>query len=215
MNPNGNTNKTFLKNISILLVVNLIIKPIYIFGIDAQTQNMLGENQYGLYFGLFNFCMLFQIILDPGILNYNSQLISKNANKVESYFSEILGAKVLLIGLYVVSVMLFAMGSSYPRDYYQYLPGILTILILTSLANYFRSHFSALGRYSYESWFSGLDKLLMILILGYFLFIKKEISIHFFIMGQVLALTISCYNPIADDPIHPSWWSDVRANGAG
>jgi len=66
------------------------------------------------------------------------------------------------------------------------------ILVLTSFLSYLRSHFSALGKYSHEAWLSGLDKLLMIVVLGYFLFIKNEISIHLFIGGQIIALLISC-----------------------
>ena len=192
MQKEANLNKAFARNIALLLVVNLIIKPIYIIGIDAQVQNMLGENQYGLYFGLFNFCMLFQIILDPGILNYNSQLVSKNTGDVENIFKQIFGSKIILVFLYAVAVLLGSLLMGFPGTYYQYFPGILMILILNSFLLYLRTHFAALGRYHYEGWFSGLDKFLMILILGYFLYVKKEISIHGFINAQIVALVLSC-----------------------
>jgi len=192
MDNEAGLNKTFLKNISLLLVVNFLIKPIYILGIDAQVQNTLGENEYGLYFGLFNFCMLFQIILDPGIINYNSQLVSKNNAEVENYFQTIFGSKIILLFLFVSGVLLSSLLMSYPLSFYQYFPGIILILILNSFLLYLRGHFAALGKYAFEGWFSGLDKFLMILILGYFLYIKKEISIHSFIYGQLAALFLCC-----------------------
>jgi O-antigen/teichoic acid export membrane protein len=189
---NGETSSSFYRNIAILLVLNLLIKPIYILGIDAQVQNSLGESTYGLFFTFFSFCMLFQIILDPGILNYNNQLISKDIDNVSSHFGKIAGSKILLVLAFVSIVSLVGLVFGYTQTEYGVLLGVAFILILNSFLSYLRSHFSALGKYKYESLLSGLDKTLMIIIIGYFLYVRNEISLQIFIIGQILALVISC-----------------------
>jgi len=186
------TSSSFYRNIAILLILNLLIKPIYIFGIDAQVQNSLGENTYGLFFTFFSFCMLFQIILDPGILNYNNQLISKDIENVSSHFAKIAGSKILLVLAFVCVVSIAGLFLGYTQTEYGVLIGVAFILILNSFLSYLRSHFSALGKYKYESLLSGLDKSLMIVLIGYFLYIKNEMTLPIFIIGQISALVLSC-----------------------
>jgi hypothetical protein len=55
--------KEFLLNILLLVFINLLIKPLFIFGIDLGVQNRLGD-QYGLYFALLNLTYLSQIVND-------------------------------------------------------------------------------------------------------------------------------------------------------
>ena len=179
----GENSLSFYKNIAILLFLNLLIKPIYILGIDAQVQNSLGESTYGIFYTLFSFCMLFQIILDPGILNYNNQLISKNTDDVSVLFSKIAGAKALLVLAFLTAISLAGLILGYTQTFYTTLIGVASILILNSFIIYLRSHFSALGRYKYESILSGLDKFLMIVIIGYFLYVRKEMTLNIFIIG--------------------------------
>ena len=58
---------------------DFLIKPFWIFGIDRTVQNMIGTEQYGLYYALFNFSFLFNIFLDLGITNFNNRNISQNS----------------------------------------------------------------------------------------------------------------------------------------
>jgi hypothetical protein len=64
--------KKFLTNLAFLLLLNFLIKPFYIFGIDRTVQNVVGATDYGLYYGLVNFTFLFNIIMDLGISKLNS-----------------------------------------------------------------------------------------------------------------------------------------------
>lgn len=183
--------KQFTKNILILLGINLLIKPLYVLGIDAQVQNQLGDETYGLYFALFNFCFLFQIVLDMGILNYNSKEVAGNRTAVKEHFSKVLGTKLMLILVFMVALVLGALSLGYEFSVYKTLFGLAVIMSLQSLLAYLRSHFSALGFFTTDSLLSALDKLLMIIILGFFLYYLKEISIMKFIYGQIAALLIA------------------------
>ena len=54
--------RKFLTNLGLLLFLNLLIKPFWIFGIDRTVQNTVGVEEYGFYFVVFNFSFLFNII---------------------------------------------------------------------------------------------------------------------------------------------------------
>ena len=95
-------NREFLVNIILLVVINLLIKPLYLFGIDARVQNIVGTENFGLYFALFNFIFLFQVINDPGIQNFNSRLIAQDPDKIIFHFQRILGSKVLLGLIFII-----------------------------------------------------------------------------------------------------------------
>ena len=41
--------RTFLTNLALLLVLNLLVKPFYILGIDAGVQDAVGAEGYGAY----------------------------------------------------------------------------------------------------------------------------------------------------------------------
>jgi len=58
----------FVRNLLFLVLLNLIIKPFYILGIDAGVQNAVGAQEYGLYFALFNLSFLLNIFSDLGII---------------------------------------------------------------------------------------------------------------------------------------------------
>ncbi|NNF21747.1 MAG: polysaccharide biosynthesis protein, partial [Saprospiraceae bacterium] len=67
-------NAIFVRSLVLVFLVNLIIKPFYIFGIEVSVQNILGAETYGLFFSLFNFTYLFQIINDMGLQHYNAKV---------------------------------------------------------------------------------------------------------------------------------------------
>lgn len=183
--------KQFAQNIFLLLGINLIIKPLYVLGIDAQVYNQVGDQAYGVYFALFNFCFLFQIFLDVGLQNYNSKIVSQNRAGVAEQFSYVLGTKLMLIIVFLSAISLAGMLIGYPSSYFGILAGVGVIMILQSMYVYLRSHFSALGFFKTESWLSALDKLLMIGIIGFQIYIVKEVDIYSFMGGQIVALVVA------------------------
>ncbi|NBP74833.1 MAG: polysaccharide biosynthesis protein, partial [Crocinitomicaceae bacterium] len=58
-----------------MIFLNLLIKPLAIFGIDASVQNEVGFIQYGTYFSLLNLSLILNILLDLGLNNYTTKQI--------------------------------------------------------------------------------------------------------------------------------------------
>ena len=185
--------KSFSFNIILLLGINLIIKPIYIFGVDAQVQNILGESVYGTYFGLFSFCYLFQFILDPGLQNYNITTVSKNPGLFYSQFPKIILTKLLFSLLFAACILIGAKVIGYSQENIHLLTKIISLQILISFAFTIRTNLSALGAYWKDSLLSALDKLVLICIVFYLFYALDQsaaFSIHDWIEYQLIAFSI-------------------------
>ena len=188
-------NKEFFKNIVFLIAINLLIKPLYIFGIDRTVQNSVGESVYGLYLALFNFSFLLQIINDFGIQNFNSREIAQNRASLPHYLSGILSLKIILGTTYLVVLSIAAFVFRYDWHYFPMILSLGFYNILLSLSTYLRSNIASLGLYGLNSLLSVLDRLLLLFICPILLFVepfKSSFQIQWFIDAQILTMFISC-----------------------
>ena len=92
--------KIFTTNLLLLLSLNILIKPFWIFGIDRTVQNTVGAGEYGIFYTLFNFSLLLNILLDFGITNFNNREISRHPQLLSKYLSNLVGIKILLAIVY-------------------------------------------------------------------------------------------------------------------
>lgn len=158
--------KKFLSSLILLLFLNLLVKPFWILGIDRSVQNIVGAEDYGFYYVLFNFSFLFNILLDFGITNFNNRNIAQHNQLLNKHFSSIVIIKLLLAVVY--TIITFSVGIIIGFSTQQL--GILGFLcfnqFLLSFILYLRSNISGLLLFRTESFLSVLDKVLMILICG-------------------------------------------------
>ncbi len=184
--------KLFFSNLLLVLGINLLIKPLYIFGIDRSVQNAVGPSEYGLYFALFNFVYLFQFFNDFGVQNFHHSVFSKYDFLIPKYLPKILATKLFLgLGFAMVttcSAVLFGFA--------EYIWPLLLIIVLNqflaSLIIYIRTTLSAFGHYSLDSLLSVADKIIMILVLGHILWYETvPMTILLFAMVQTLSFFLS------------------------
>jgi O-antigen/teichoic acid export membrane protein len=156
----------FLKNISLLLITNILIRPLYIFGVDLKIQNILGPKEYGIFFILFDFAYLFLFVNDPGLQSFSVKSIAENRENPRPEIGKFLSAKIVLSLCYILICVLFAYLTGYDsrRLWLTFL--ISSGFVLAGIFVMLRSVFSGLGHYTTDSYLSSLDKVLMILTLG-------------------------------------------------
>jgi O-antigen/teichoic acid export membrane protein len=187
-------NREFLINILFLVGINLLIKPLYIFGIDRTVQNVLPPASYGIYFVLLNFTFLFQIFNDFGIAYFNSRNLSRHPRLISKYFPNLLMLKILLSVLFFFVMLLAAWIWGYWPQFQHLLWMIGLNQVLTSMLLFLRSNLAGLGLYRWDSVFSALDRLLLILICGFMLYspgFSSDFRIEYFVWAQTAALTIT------------------------
>ncbi|MEP6793109.1 MAG: oligosaccharide flippase family protein [Saprospiraceae bacterium] len=182
--------RIFLSTIIWLILVNLIIKAIFIFGVDIQVQLRVGQSSYGLYFTLLNLCYIFQIVNDFGLnLLHNTDTAVHGKVRVERWY-QILRLKIILALFYSLIVGLVALGLGY-GDAWRLLIWLVVNNILVSLILVFRAGISGTGRYRSEAMISVMDKAFMIIICGFLLFRFADFQMEWFVWAQTVSLIIT------------------------
>lgn len=181
-----------MRQVLLVVVLNALVKPVYLLGIERAVQNKVGTETYGVFFVLFNFIYLFQVLNDLGIYSYNNRFIAQNRHLIDKYFPKLLNLKILLTGVFI----LVATGFGYYFGYVQTYPYLFLILLvnhaLTAFFLYLRSNISGLGRYSHDSILSALDKLILIfLCMGLFYFTGEGFTIYHFALAQTTSLFLA------------------------
>ena len=186
--------RRFLENLIFFTTLNLLIKPIYVFGIDRVVQNTVGTINYGTYFPLLNLVLIFQIFLDLGIENFTRKELAHNPGMRNRLFSSFLTVKLVLILLFI-SIFSFV-GYLIPHSPNEW--KLLFFLVLNqsmaSLILYLRANMGGMHLFKAESIVSVLDRLFMILICGSLLVLpatKTGFKIEWFVYAQTIAYLLT------------------------
>lgn len=183
--------KKFVLNLILIILVNLLIKPLYIFGIERNVQNIVGAADYGLFYSLFNLSFIFSVVLDPGITNYNNRHIAQNQDQLSESFSSIFSVKILLTFIYAAITCLYALASNFNSFEWQMLSMLILGQVFNSFTLYNRSNLAGMHLFKSDTFISILDKLLMIVIcapLIYFNVSTINLNIQTFISIQTVSL---------------------------
>jgi len=178
----------------LLLFLNVLIKPFWIFGIDVTVQNMVGDESYGLYFSLLNFSMILNIILDLGITNYNNKNIAQHRQLLRKHISNIVGLKFILAGIYALVCIVTALLIGYREVQLHLLIFLILNQFLISFTLYLRSNISGLHLFRTDSLLSVLDRTLMIIICSVLLFTNitnHHFRIEWFVYAQTAAYLLT------------------------
>lgn len=186
--------KDFIFNIILLIFLNLLIKPFWILGIDVGVQNRVGAESYGLYFAVFNFTFLFNMLLDMGITNFNNRNIARHQQLLQKHLSGIITLKLLLGAVYLAVVFAVALIIGY-RDFQLWLLFWMAInQFLNAFILYLRSNISALLMFKTDSCLSVLDRLLMIVFCSILLWggiTQETFRIEWFVYCQTAAYSVA------------------------
>jgi len=162
--------RVFFSGLFITLLLNLLIKPLALFGIDAVVQNRVGASEYGTYFSLLNLSILFNIILDIGINNYTTKIAAQDPSKAVSYFGKVITLRLFLFIAYALLTLLIGRLIGYGTHEFVMLSILMSNQLLIMLTQFCRSYFSGFHLFKTDAVISVLDKTLLILICGFVLY---------------------------------------------
>ncbi len=186
--------RKFVTNLILLVALNLLIKPFWVLGIDRTVQNVVGAESYGLYFALFNFSMILNIMLDVGITNFNNRNIAQNRFLLHKHLSNIVGLKLILAIVYAIFSLVTAAVIGYGKIQFHLLFFLIINQFLVSFTLYLRSNISALLLFKTDSLLSVLDRTLMIAICSVLLFTnltRGVFHIEWFVYAQSIAYLLT------------------------
>lgn len=183
-------NQKFAGRVTLLVLVNLLVKLVWILFIERKVQTSVGFQSFGLYYSVFNFTLILGVINDPGLNNYLIQYLSKEKKRPQ-YISDLFSVKIILAVLYTIITLISAWLLGLTDEN---LLGLLVIYqILFSFLNYLRGFLKGNQLLKAEIFLSVLDKCLIIVALLPILYLNTGFkwTIQFYILAQMLALLIA------------------------
>ncbi len=185
--------RKFFTNLILLLTVNGLVKPFWLFGIDRKVQIVTGDD-YGLYLSLFALSITFNVLLDMGITNYNNRNIARYNQLLPKHLSNILGLKMLLFVVYTAVLLSWAGLVGYNKIQFHLLFFLIINQFLLQLILYLRSNLSALHLFTTDSLVSVLDRIFMIAFCGILLYTnlyKGPFRIEWFVYIQTISYVLA------------------------
>lgn len=203
--------KEFILNLLLLLAVNLLIKPLYAFGVDMQIQNAAGNAAYGLYFALWNFSCLFQMLGDMGIQQYQNREVAANGDFFYAQTRRLLQLKFALTAFMWLAALTVAYAGGYSGGELYLLALLLINQTLISFTLFFRASISGLGKYRLDSLLSALDKFLLLLFGFALLRWQSQPTITQFVYVQTAAFALTA---LLSGAIVLRFWLQGKAHNA-
>ena len=188
--------RKFVTNLALLLFLNILIKPLWIFGVDMGVQNLTGANEYGTYASLFSFSIILNILLDLGLTNFNNKNIAQHSQLLVKYFSNMVVMKFLLGILYAIICLSVGLLMGYDSHQFHLLYFLIGNQFLLSFILYLRSNLSGLHLFKTDSFISITDRTLMLIICGGLLLCpvtRKHFHIEWFVYSQTIAYLITFF----------------------
>ncbi|MBL0336582.1 MAG: polysaccharide biosynthesis C-terminal domain-containing protein [Chitinophagaceae bacterium] len=182
----------FYSSLGLLILLNAVIKPLWIFGIDRQVQNTAGTEAYGHYFAVFGLAYVLGFLLDWGLTTFLNRMLSAGEENGREAIAACIKLKIVFAFIYLIVVAVIAYVAGL-RDWTIIL-SLAGIQILGSFFVFFRGLITAAQWFGTDAWLSVLDKTLMIIFCGSFLLfpaVTGTISIHTFLYLQLAATLLA------------------------
>lgn len=189
----GGIQRKLVSGLFWVLLANLLVKPFWILGVEAGVQNAIGDKAYGFYYAIFSFSYIFNILLDLGVTNFNTRNIAQHPQLITKHLSGILGIKLCLLALYLTVTFSVGLLTGYGSQEFRLLALLTLCQFLNSLILYLRSNFEGLLLFRWDSLFSVLDRVLMIVICSLLLWGPRfslftiHFSLYHFVYAQLAA----------------------------
>lgn len=184
--------KSFLTNILLLVFLNLLIKPLWVF-IEVEVQNKAGIEQYGLYFALFNLSLILNMILDGGIVNFNNKKIAANPSLANQYINKLIPLRFLLGLIYLVLLIVVFLALGYKNSSILLLATLGFNQFLLAVLMFLRSNLQGLHFFKSDSIISITDRVIMASLVLYMFYTisTAEFNIMWFAYIQTAGYAVT------------------------
>jgi len=164
-----------------------------------KVQDVVGADEYGLYFSIWSFTFIFFIVLDLGLTQYNSRIIAQDHSILKSYLPNFVAAKALLGILFFVAIYIGALCLGYTSKELYWLGLLGFIHLLNSFTEYLRSNIAALHLFRLDAILSIINRTLLIIVCGIMLYgsYVSNFNIEDFIYAQIATLTFTAMLSLA------------------
>ncbi len=188
--------RTFLSNLSLLMLLNLLVKPAYLLLVEAEVQNRVGSEVFGHYSALLSLGFLLNIFLDLGINTFTSRELPRRSIEAGDYLSGVVLLRLVLALLYFVLLAILGFTLNYSFESLLLLGWIGVNQLLAASILYIRSNLSGLLLFKRDAVLSILDRALLTVALALVLyggFVSADFDIRWLIGAQSAAYFLALF----------------------
>ena len=184
--------KTLVKFAGLTVILNLLVKPIWLFLFDRKVQATLGNADYGTYFSAFNLAFLASILLDFGMSYWNNRALAFDEAKQRKYQQAIFTLKGFFSLMFLGLGLCLSLLTSLKGDALLLFWGGMMLQWFSHWLSFFRSVLSGIQKFGWDAFFSVLDRLLAMLGVGWLLW-DHRISASSFAWIQAASYALSAF----------------------
>lgn len=155
-----------LKNISLYFIANIFIKSFWVLIIDAMIQNKLGAADFGSYQTVFNISLLLSAIIDLGLSNVTNNEIARDTDKAIGKLPAYQRYRIFWSLVYVILTLGISVLLGLDYSQLKLLIPLMGAQVAISWIFFYRGIFGGLHLFTLDRWFSILDRLIVIFLLG-------------------------------------------------
>lgn len=147
-----------------------------------------------MYFSLYSLTLLFNIVLDMGINNYNTKNIAQNPEVLQKYLGKIFGIRIILFLLYAAVIFTIGIILDYQGKQFEMLFWLVVNQFFAAGILFLRSNFGGLHLFRLDSVISVLDRIILIALASVLLWggvFDYQFDILYFVYAQTIAYAIS------------------------
>lgn len=180
--------KKFLSNIGLVVLLNLLIKPIWVLT-EMEVQDVVGHDAWGMYAAALSFGFLFLTLADLGINYYAIKFLASEPEQLREVFPQLISVKFLLLLVY--PLLMYGAGAAlgYEREQLHLLWLLCLVQAGAQFMEFFRANFRAMQRFRLDAWLSVLDRLLLLGLVG--LLFATTLSIETFVYARLAAIALT------------------------
>lgn len=187
-----NGKKTLIKFAGLSVLLNFLVKPIWLFFFDRKVQSILGNEAYGNYFSYFNIALIASVLLDFGISYWNNRSMAYQESEQRKMHSAILTIKLFFSLIFLgigVSITVF---SNLKGPALSLFWGAFMLQWFSHWLTFFRSSLSGSQRFGWDAIFSVLDRITAMFGV-YWLITNHQLTSAHFAWIQALAYLLSAF----------------------
>lgn len=187
-------NRLLFRNAVLLIVINVLIKPLYTLVIEPAVQHRIGMSEYGRYAALLNITLIASVLLDLGITGWNTIQTSKARGISSVLYYKVIRIRLLLALLYISFVMILVYVLGYNSQDIMMALVIGITQICSSFILFLRSYTSGTLSFADDRLLSVLDKVLLFITMATIMWLPNHafhpLTVNTFIWVQ-LAVSLS------------------------
>lgn len=175
---NHKVSANFARNIGLVILLNLLIKPTGLF-LEMFVQNRVGNELWGVFASLFSFAFIFSVLSDLGINQFLTKSVAESPALLKRLFPQLFWTKVLLIIIYPFVLVFLGFLTGFKVQYLFYLALLSSSHAILQMNNFLRGNFQGFQLFKLDAFAANFDKVMIITLTIGLLWLNTDADIVF------------------------------------